>query len=136
MILALVACGGIPSGAETLAPPTTQSGSGTPLPTLDVTWRVDGRTLLVHVEASGIDVRFVPGDRSGDTGHLHLFVDRAPPAAGEPIGFEPGIVHADGRDLRASGLAPGSHTVWVVVADGADLALDPLVATRLMFIIE
>jgi hypothetical protein len=58
---------------------------------VSATWAVDGRDLLVHVEATGFEVRFVADDQSGRTGHLHLFVDRPPVDAGARIGFEEGL---------------------------------------------
>jgi len=46
------------------------------------------------------------GDTSGRTGHLHLFVDREPTAAGQAIPVEAGIIHSAETRIEVTNLAP------------------------------
>lgn len=134
--LVLAACGAIASPDEAAPPTATPAASAAEQRIVAASWEMDGPDVRIHVEASGFEVRLVQGDTSGRTGHLHLFVDRAPVAAGGQIGFEEGIIHTVTRDILVPDLSPGSHTIWVVAADGADQAFDPLVATRLDVTVE
>ena len=132
----LAACSPIASGEAATPPTATPSASAGSLASVSASWEQDGGDVLVHVEATGFEVRFVQDDTTGATGHLHLFVDRPPVAAGGQIGFEEGIIHSVYGEIRVPELEPGSHTIWVVVADGTDAAFDPLVATRLDVTVE
>ena len=132
----LAACSPVVSGEAATPPTSTPSASAGSLASVSARWELDGTDVLVHVEATGFEVRFVKNDTTGVTGHLHLFVDRAPVAAGGQIGFEEGIVHTANHEIRVPDLEPGAHTIWVVVADGTDAAFDPLVATRLDVTVE
>ncbi|MGH9190331.1 MAG: DUF4399 domain-containing protein, partial [Acidimicrobiales bacterium] len=71
------------------------------------------------------------GDRSGKSGHLHVFVDRPPTPAGQAIPVEPGIIHSAATTIEVPGLAPGEHTLWVVAGDGTHVPLDPSVMDKL-----
>jgi hypothetical protein len=71
------------------------------------------------------------GDTSGKTGHLHLFVDRDPTPAGQPIPKEAGIIHTTETTVNVPGLAAGEHTIWVVAGDGNHVPLTPPVTARL-----
>jgi hypothetical protein len=133
---ALAACSPAASGEAATPPTATPSASAGSLASVSASWELDGSDVLVHVEATGFDVRFAQDEMTGATGHLHLFVDRAPVSAGGQIGFEEGIIHTANREIRVPGLEPGSHTIWVVVADGTDAAFDPLVAARLDVTVE
>jgi hypothetical protein len=117
--------------AEAAGAPSGSVAASAAAPAVTATAELDGQDVTIHVEVTGFALRFVAGDRSGATGHLHLFIDRAPVAAGGQIGFEEGIVHTVNRVIAVPRLSPGDHTIWVVVADGTDAAFDPLVATRL-----
>lgn len=116
---------------ETPEMPGTTAG-----PTVEHDVAVDGDLVTVAVAATGIELRFDPNDTSGATGHVHLFVDREPPAAGDfvPLGDDT-IVHAPGGVLRVR-LDPGDHVLWLVVADGADRTLVPPEPIRIDVTIE
>ena len=133
----------------TSAPPTTTTTSTVPSTTapttttttpparsIDAAVEVDGNTVTVTVEASGFDVEFVRGDTIGQTGHLHLYVDRDPPAAGDvvPLG-QPDVVHSLGKTLTVT-LEAGAHILWLVAADGSDRALIPPAPIRIDVTIE
>lgn len=93
---------------------------------IDVETSVDGDTVTIDVEADGFLITFQRGDTSGATGHIHAYVDREPPEAGElvPLGVEQ-IIHSGTDRLVIGGLSAGDHVIWVVVADGADRAMVP-----------
>ncbi len=93
-----------------------------------------GQPVRVELKASGVKIVAADGDTSGKTGHFHLFVDRPPTAPGEviPIG-DPAIIHTTETSVQLEDLAPGAHTVWVVVGDGAHRALDPPVQAKVTF---
>jgi hypothetical protein len=94
----------------------------------------DPVTIELHVE--GIRLTPADGDTSGGTGHLHLFVDRSPTAAGQPIPKEDGIVHTSDTSVTLPPMAPGDHTVWVVVGNGAHVPLDPPVMAKVTFTVQ
>jgi len=82
--------------------------------------------VVIEVIVAGFQVDYVPGDDSGATAHLHAYIDRPPPAAGDevPLG-DPTIVHSVGPIITLEALESGRHEVWVVAADGNDRALIP-----------
>lgn len=121
----------ITSACAASAPGATPPGEASDGPGIEAAWEQDGSDVVVTMEVSGFELRFERGDVSGRTGHLHVFVDRAPVSAGAPIGFEEGIIHTVRSQERLPDLDPGEHTVYVVVADGADRAFSPLVMTKL-----
>jgi len=79
-----------------------------------------GQPVMVTVAAEGL-----PPD-----GHLHVFVDREPTPAGQPVPDEPGIIHTPGPNFGVGDLAPGTHTIWVVAGDAAHVPLDPPVMDK------
>jgi hypothetical protein len=79
-----------------------------------------GEPVTVTVAAEGLS----------PDGHLHVFVDREPTPAGQPVPDEPGIIHAPGPTVAVPDLAPGPHTIWVVAGDAAHLPLDPPVMDK------
>ena len=92
----------------------------------------------VTIEARVDGLRLTPadGDRSGQTGHLHFFVDRPPTPADQPIPREEGIIHTTETKVSIPGLAPGEHTVWVVAGDGVHVPLAPPVVARTTFVVQ
>lgn len=97
------------------------------------TARVDTqKAVVIDVQATGFSIAFDPSDTSGTTAHVHAFVDRPPPAHGEAIPLDTdGIVHSKTSPITVTGLSSGTHTIWVVAADGADRAMLPPRALRL-----
>ena len=82
---------------------------------------------LAIVEAGVMD----PG-----TGHHHMFLDVDVTPMGEviPAGVA-GVIHkGDGTSVHLlEGLAPGSHRIIAVVADGMHVPLDPAVVDTISF---
>ncbi len=91
-----------------------------------------GAAVPVTVKVEGFTVVKADGDVSGKTGHLHLFVDRDPVAAGTVVPKEDGIIHSADAVTSVPGLAAGEHTIWVVAGDGAHKAFDPLIADKVV----
>jgi hypothetical protein len=89
-----------------------------------------GFTISVKVEG----VRIVPpdGDTSGQTGHLHVFIDRDPTPAGRPIPKEPGIIHSANSTIDIPAFTtPGEHVLWVVLGNGDHVPFNPPVIDKL-----
>jgi len=120
----------------TLATTTTIKAQTESARTIDAEATIDGNAVTVEVVVRGFEVAFVSGDTSGETGHLHLYIDRDPPAPGDVVPFGPTyVIHSLDTTLSVA-LQPGEHTVWVVAADGADRALIPPDPVRLDIMIE
>ena len=89
-----------------------------------------GQPVRLSVKVEGLTLVKADGDRSGRSGHLHLFVDREPTPAGQPIPMEAGIIHTAETSVEVPNLAPGEHTISVVAGDGAHVPLDPTVMDK------
>jgi hypothetical protein len=90
-----------------------------------------GQPLSVEVKMQGVTLVAADGDTSGKTGHLHVFVDRDPTAAGQAIPKEAGIIHTAATPIKVEGLTAGEHTIWVVLGDGVHVPFAPMVADML-----
>lgn len=97
-----------------------------------------GEPVNVSMSAEGVQIKAADGDTSGRTGHYHVFVDpaTAPTADGQVIPTNDKIIHTNQPTATVEDLQPGSHTLWVVVADGKHIPLNPLVATRLTVVVQ
>ena len=95
-----------------------------------------GEPVPVQIAVEGLRLVAADGDGSGQSGHLHLFVDRPPTPAGQPIPREDGIIHTTEATVPLSGLAPGEHTVWVVVGDGLHTPLNPPAMAKTTFVVQ
>ena len=86
----------------------------------------------VDVEVEGVELVPADGDTSGETGHLHLFIDKEPvdPGQAVPTG-DPAIIHSATTPITVPGLASGDHTLWVVLGNGSHIAWDPPVMDRI-----
>lgn len=96
----------------------------------------NGEAVPVEIKVEGLRLLAADGDQSGQSGHLHLFVDRPPTPAGQPVPREDGIIHTTETTVPLSGLAPGEHTVWVVAGDGVHTPLSPSVMAKITFLIQ
>lgn len=90
-----------------------------------------GQPVSIDVKVQGVTLVAADGDISGKTGHLHVFVDREPTAAGQAIPKEAGVIHAATSPIKVEGLAAGEHTLWVVLGNGVHVPFAPLVADKL-----
>lgn len=96
----------------------------------------NGEPVPLQVKVEGLNLVAADGDRSGHSGHLHLFVNRPPTPPGQSIPREDGIIHTTDTTVPLSGLAPGEHTVWAVVGDGVHTALAPPVIAKTSFVVQ
>jgi hypothetical protein len=82
-----------------------------------------GNPLSIEVKVEGVELVKADGDTSGKTGHLHAFVDVPPVDPGEVVpSGNPQIIHSATSPIVVTGLAPGEHTIWIVLGDGAHTA--------------
>lgn len=95
-----------------------------------------GDAITIEARVDGLRLTPADGDRSGQTGHLHFFVDRPPTPADQPIPREDGIIHTTETTVSIPGLAPGEHTVWVVVGDGLHMPLASPVVAKTTFMVQ
>jgi hypothetical protein len=100
------------SASVSTAAPTLQLATG---PTATV---ISGDTATIALDVSGIRIVAPDGDISGKTGHLHVFIDKDPVAAGAVIPKAPGIVHTADNPIHLTGLTDGEHKLVIVLGDG------------------
>ena len=99
---------------------------------------VDGPTVTVRLEVSGVEIA-TAGDMREGTGHHHLYLDADLTDASEPVPTVPGsIVHmGDGSsEYVFEDVAPGEHRLIAVVADGAHVPLQPWVVDTVTFTVR
>ena len=89
-----------------------------------------GQPVVLAVKVEGVTLVKADGDTSGRTGHLHVFVDRDPTAAGQPIPKEAGVIHTTDTTISVPDLGPGEHTLWVVLGDGNHVPFAPAVLDK------
>ncbi|HZN12768.1 MAG TPA: DUF4399 domain-containing protein [Acidimicrobiales bacterium] len=96
-----------------------------------------GEPIAIEVHATGVKLAPADGDASGRTGHVHVFIDRMPTAAGEPIPKAADIIHTavDRIDVPAFA-TPGEHTLWVVLGDGNHVPFAPPVMDKLTVVVS
>lgn len=100
------------------------------------TAKVDERVNL-EVETEGVRLAEANGDTSGRTGHVHVFIDRPPSAAGQPIPFDASVIHAPNKKIQLPIFTtPGEHTLWVVLGDGNHTPFAPRVMDRLTVVVS
>lgn len=78
------------------------------------------------------------GTRVDNTGHHHLVIDAPTPGGDAPIPSDARHVHFGGGQTEASlALAPGEHTLQLVLGDAAHVPHDPpLVSRRITITVE
>jgi len=112
LMLLLAACGDDKKGPSVDASAPAKVAAGQPVP--------------VTIKVEGIKLVKADGDKSGRTGHLHLFIDRDPTPAGQPIPTgQADIIHSAATEVPVPNLAAGKHTIWVVAGDGTHTPLSP-----------
>lgn len=117
LALLTAACGD--SKDDEAATSTTVGGPSVQIASPASGTSVTGNVVALDLTASGIQIVKANGDTTGATGHFHVFVDKAPVAAGATIDKAPGIIHSTEDPLRVTGLKAGKHTLTVILGDGA-----------------
>jgi hypothetical protein len=93
---------------------------------------------MVMLEVSGFTLA-PAGTMDPGTGHHHLVLDAALPAAGAPIPSTPGVYIHMGQaqtEFELTDISAGQHTLIAVVGDGAHVPLSPWVVDTLHFVID
>jgi hypothetical protein len=102
-------------------------------PTVEIVSPPDGAVVAssdveIHVEVNGVRIAPADDQRDPSTGHLHLYIDRKPPEDDAPIpAGDPHIIHTGRTAIRARGLSPGEHTLYVVLGYGDHRPFRPAV---------
>jgi hypothetical protein len=108
-----------PSGSPTTAASPSATAASVSISSPADGAEIDGNVVSIAVEAKGIEIKPADADRSGKTGHYHVFVDKAPVAPGALIPMEAGVIHSAVAPVVVSGLTIGEHTFTVVPGNGA-----------------
>ena len=86
--------------------------------------------VLIQFGLSGMGIA-PAGSTNANTGHHHLIIDSDTPPAGMPIPMDERHRHFGGGQTEVSvQLAPGSHTLQLVLADGAHVPHNPAVMSQ------
>ena len=136
VVLVLVACGDAPDGGQGGTPAAAGPSVRISQPADGA--RVAGGSVLVTLEVAGGLTIAPAGTMDPGTGHHHLVVDAAVPAAGAPIPTTPGVYIHMGQaqtEFELTDLQAGQHTVIAVVGDGAHIPLSPLVVDTVRFVV-
>lgn len=139
----LVACGGKPPPAPEAPPPETAAPA--PMPALPRVAAPAGAKVTLTSPANGatvkspVTVQFAiegmtlaaAGTNDPGTGHHHLLVDADIPALDQPIPKDANHVHfGQGQTEGQVELAPGQHTLQLLLGDGNHVPHDPPVASE------
>ena len=137
LISTVAACGGSSDEA-----PVPERASEPPAPRVTIIKPTENEVLeeaevVVWLEST---VPIVPaGDMTPGTGHHHLYLDADLGDMTQPVPTVPGsIVHMGNaaREYIFEHASSGPHRLIAVVADGAHVPLQPLVADTVHFIVE
>src|SRR5262249_1311901 len=91
---------------------------------------IDQTEIDVQVKVTGVELRKADDTHDAKTGHLHLYVDREPPATDEAIpAGNPKIIHSAQPTIHVTGLTPGVHTFYPVLGYGDHRPFRPAVQT-------
>lgn len=91
-----------------------------------------GQPVTISVKTQGVRLMPADGDTSGATGHLHVFIDRAPTPDGQAIPKEAGIIHTAATSIEIPAFTtPGEHVLWVVLGNGNHVPFNPPVLDKL-----
>lgn len=111
-------------------PADRPAAAGTPAPRAEIIVPAEGATLVgpvtVRLRAEGVTIVPADGQRTPGRGHHHVFVDTDPAPNGTVIPKTEYVFHlGDGsEELTLPALAPGSHRLIAVIADGAHIPLE------------
>lgn len=99
---------------------------------------VAGSAIVVRLAASGVEI--VPaGELKPGTGHHHLYLDADLTAGDQPVPTVPGqIIHLGTgvSEYTFENVAPGTHRLIAVVADGLHVPLQPWVVDTVTFTVR
>lgn len=87
-----------------------------------------GKAFALQLSTYGVTIADIASDTSGRTAHYVVLIDAAMPRAGVVLSPGPGVIVTTGSRVPIPLLAKGSHTIWVVLVNGAGRTLTPLSA--------
>jgi hypothetical protein len=94
-------------------------------PNVEIAWEAPGLTIVPAAEAQN------PTDN-----HAHFIVDGAyEVVAGQPIPMQEGVVHTAANPATIEGLAPGEHTIQLVIADPGHVPIASLARPTLTILV-
>lgn len=95
-------------------------------PDVGIAWEAPGLTIVPATEAQNeTDL------------HAHFIVDNAyEVVAGAPIPVQDGVIHTAANPVTIEGLAPGAHTVQLVIGDPGHIPVPGLARPQVTLIIE
>ena len=87
----------------------------------------------IAVQVQGVALVAPDGTATDGAGHVDVFVDREPMAAGAKVPTERGVTHSTdgGASITIEDLGGGEHDIWLVLSKGDDTQYDPMVADRI-----
>jgi Domain of unknown function (DUF4399)/Family of unknown function (DUF6130) len=94
-------------------------------PDVEIAWEAPGLTIVPAVEAQNeTDL------------HAHFIVDNAyEVVAGAPIPVQDGVIHTADNPVTIEGLAPGQHTIQLVIADPGHVPVPALARPQVTLIV-
>lgn len=92
-----------------------------------------GKPVQIGVRVQGATLAAAEGTATGGAGHVDVFIDRHPTAAGAVVPDERGVRHgSDGASsVSVEDLPGGEHHVWLVLSRGDETQFDPVVGDRI-----
>jgi hypothetical protein len=146
LVIALAACSDKPQPAPAPEPPQPDAAAPEPAPAaLPRTAAPAGAKVTILSPANGatvkspVTVQFAiegmtlaaAGTHDPNTGHHHILIDTGLPALDQPIPKDANHVHFGQAQTEGQvELAPGQHTLQLLLADGNHLPHDPPVASE------
>ena len=144
LAIGLAACGGKPPPAPAPEPPKPETTAPAPV-SMPRTAAPAGARVTITSPASGATVKspvtvtftiagmtLAPaGTNDPNTGHHHLLIDTGMPALDQPIPMDASHIHFGKAQTEAQvELAPGPHTLQLLLGDGNHVPHDPPVASE------
>jgi hypothetical protein len=148
LAIGLAACGGKPQPAPAPEPPQPQA-TAPAAPSMPRSAAPAGARVAITSPANGATVKspvtvtfaiegmtLAPaGTNEPGTGHHHLLVDTGLPALDQPIPKDANHIHyGQGQTEAQVELAPGQHTLQLLLGDGNHVPHDPPVASEIVTI--
>jgi uncharacterized protein DUF4399 len=95
-------------------------------PDVEIAWEAPGLTIVPAAEA-----------KTETDLHAHFIVDGAyEVVAGAPIPVQDGVIHTAANPVTIEGLAPGAHTIQLVIADPGHVPIAGLARPQLTIIVS
>lgn len=117
--MVMPACGGDESAAAARAQRRETAGEDLKVSGVPENGQLAGNVVELELSGAGVDIVAPDGDTSGRTGHYVVFIGRDPVGLGEKIPEARDVVETFEDTVTLAGFTNGSHTLAVVLADGA-----------------